>query len=167
MGKTTPKVTIRTPQTSKEGFLWGFYYYYNPLNFNQLYLIGWRATRRKTLGGMGQAWGRHGAGEQPYRGLGRDLGQGYWVGIRLSNDLANDLARERRQDGAKCLKGLALEAVPHGSSRRPPLACQGGGFSSSLRPSQRAPVAQLDRAPDYESGGWEFESLRAHHILNE
>ena len=27
-----------------------------------------------------------------------------------------------------------------------------------------APVAQLDRAPDYESGGWEFESLRARHI---
>src|SRR5665213_2990533 len=25
----------------------------------------------------------------------------------------------------------------------------------------KAPVAQLDRAPDYESGGWEFESLRA------
>jgi hypothetical protein len=24
-----------------------------------------------------------------------------------------------------------------------------------------APVAQLDRAPDYESGGWEFDSLRA------
>ena len=24
-----------------------------------------------------------------------------------------------------------------------------------------APVAQLDRAPDYESGGQEFESLRA------
>ena len=22
------------------------------------------------------------------------------------------------------------------------------------------PVAQLDRAPDYESGGWEFESSR-------
>jgi hypothetical protein len=27
--------------------------------------------------------------------------------------------------------------------------------------SQSAPVAQLDRAPDYESGGQEFESLRA------
>jgi hypothetical protein len=27
-----------------------------------------------------------------------------------------------------------------------------------------APVAQLDRAPDYESGGWEFESLRARHF---
>jgi hypothetical protein len=27
------------------------------------------------------------------------------------------------------------------------------------------PVAQLDRAPDYESGGWEFESLRARHAF--
>src|SRR5947209_20193586 len=30
-------------------------------------------------------------------------------------------------------------------------------------PPWHAPVAQLDRAPDYESGGWEFESLRARH----
>ena len=29
------------------------------------------------------------------------------------------------------------------------------------RPTRKAPVAQLDRAPDYESGGQEFESLRA------
>ena len=28
-----------------------------------------------------------------------------------------------------------------------------------------APVAQLDRAPDYESGGQEFESLRARHCF--
>jgi hypothetical protein len=27
-----------------------------------------------------------------------------------------------------------------------------------------APVAQLDRAPGYEPGGREFESLRAHHL---
>jgi hypothetical protein len=27
--------------------------------------------------------------------------------------------------------------------------------------AKNAPVAQLDRAPDYESGGQEFESLRA------
>src|SRR5215831_6446899 len=27
--------------------------------------------------------------------------------------------------------------------------------------AESAPVAQLDRAPDYESGGQEFESLRA------
>ena len=27
-----------------------------------------------------------------------------------------------------------------------------------------APVAQLDRAPDYESGGQEFESLRVRHL---
>jgi hypothetical protein len=29
--------------------------------------------------------------------------------------------------------------------------------------SARAPVAQLDRAPDYGSGGWGFKSLRARH----
>src|ERR1700754_5227666 len=29
--------------------------------------------------------------------------------------------------------------------------------------AKNAPVAQLDRAPDYESGGQEFESLRARH----
>ncbi len=28
-----------------------------------------------------------------------------------------------------------------------------------------APVAQLDRAPDYESGGQEFESLRVRHYI--
>ena len=28
-----------------------------------------------------------------------------------------------------------------------------------------APVAQLDRVPDYESGGRTFESYRARHIL--
>src|SRR5262249_6056566 len=32
------------------------------------------------------------------------------------------------------------------------------------RDAQDAPVAQLDRAPDYESGGQEFESLRARQI---
>jgi hypothetical protein len=31
-------------------------------------------------------------------------------------------------------------------------------------PAGSAPVAQLDRAPDYESGGQEFESLRARHF---
>ncbi len=29
-----------------------------------------------------------------------------------------------------------------------------------------APVAQLDRAPDYESGGQEFESLRVRHYVS-
>src|SRR6266498_371162 len=29
----------------------------------------------------------------------------------------------------------------------------------------RAPVAQLDRAPDYGSGGWGFESLRARQFM--
>jgi hypothetical protein len=34
-------------------------------------------------------------------------------------------------------------------------------------PALAAPVAQLDRAPDYGSGGWEFESLRARQSLTE
>jgi hypothetical protein len=34
-------------------------------------------------------------------------------------------------------------------------------------PAKNAPVAQLDRAPDYESGGQEFESLRARQHLSE
>ena len=29
---------------------------------------------------------------------------------------------------------------------------------------RHAPVAQLDRVPDYGSGGWEFESSRARHF---
>src|SRR4029079_6047887 len=31
--------------------------------------------------------------------------------------------------------------------------------------AKNAPVAQLDRAPDYESGGQECESLRARHFV--
>ena len=31
---------------------------------------------------------------------------------------------------------------------------------------KKAPVAQLDRAPDFESGCREFESLRARHSLS-
>src|SRR5215510_6708852 len=31
--------------------------------------------------------------------------------------------------------------------------------------SDRAPVAQLDRAPDYGSGGWGFKSLRARQTV--
>jgi hypothetical protein len=30
-----------------------------------------------------------------------------------------------------------------------------------------APVAQLDRAPDFESGGRRFNSFRAHHYFND
>src|SRR6202012_4205037 len=56
-------------------------------------------------------------------------------------------------------------------SRRGEAPLGRGGFGLPLArrlnrfaPS-RAPVAQLDRAPDYESGGQEFESLRAHPFL--
>ena len=38
-------------------------------------------------------------------------------------------------------------------------------FREPASRQREAPVAQLDRAPDYESGGQEFESLRARHYL--
>src|SRR6266852_3004049 len=43
-------------------------------------------------------------------------------------------------------------------------ACGIGGPCAPRRPAKNAPVAQLDRALDYESRGQEFESLRARQI---
>jgi putative oxygen-independent coproporphyrinogen III oxidase len=45
---------------------------------------------------------------------------------------------------------------------KPPIEGSNPSLSASL---YSAPVAQLDRAPGYELGGREFESLRAHHRL--
>src|SRR5215469_9637389 len=42
--------------------------------------------------------------------------------------------------------------------------CVWGG-SPIVSRLQNAPVAQLDRAPDYESGGQRFESFRARQFL--
>src|SRR3989454_2132696 len=55
----------------------------------------------------------------------------------------------RRQPPAKRLQGQKL--------------CP--GFESL--PLRHAPLAQVDRASDYESGGQRFESSRAHHSLDE
>ncbi len=61
--------------------------------------------------------------------------------------------------GRKCVRGRSRD-LPGGEEP----------FRERLRrrghpePSRQAPVAQLDRAPDYESGGQEFESLRARHL---
>src|SRR6266849_2659273 len=38
------------------------------------------------------------------------------------------------------------------------------GLNAPRTPAKNAPVAQLDRALDYESRGQEFESLRARHF---
>src|SRR6266852_1244172 len=43
-------------------------------------------------------------------------------------------------------------------------ACGIGGPCAPRMPAKNAPVAQLDRALDYESRGQEFESLRARHL---
>ena len=39
-----------------------------------------------------------------------------------------------------------------------------GMVNYSYFPQHFAPVAQLDRAPDYGFGGWGFDSLRARHF---
>ena len=50
------------------------------------------------------------------------------------------------------------------SACNPPQSVLGERLAGE-RHLQRAPVAQLDRAPDYESGGQRFESFRARHYL--
>src|SRR5579871_673919 len=64
------------------------------------------------------------------------------------------------------LRGLAgfEEAVTSPPHRPGSSSCvwQGSPIGSRL---QNAPVAQLDRAPDYESGGQRFESFRARQFL--
>ena len=50
------------------------------------------------------------------------------------------------------------------SGRASPCQGEGRGFDSLL-PLHYAPLAQLDRAFDYESKGREFESLRVRHFI--
>ena len=57
-------------------------------------------------------------------------------------------------------------------SLRPPLRVRVARFRprpyvAACPMGQRAPVAQLDRAPDYESGGRTFESFRARHFFQQ
>ncbi len=63
--------------------------------------------------------------------------------------------------GSKAIASAAICSCPQ--SRKPLDAHDRfrGGRSMTPPRSVCAPVAQLDRAPDYESGGREFESLRA------
>ncbi len=66
--------------------------------------------------------------------------------------------RRKFSSGTACIsRGQPLGTTSHsGSVLRT-------GFVGCYRTAHCAPVAQLDRAPDYESGGQEFESLRARH----
>src|SRR5580692_1707644 len=62
-----------------------------------------------------------------------------------------------RQPGARCAGACQYPLKPIAKARA---KCR-----YIARPTRKAPVAQLDRAPDYESGGQEFESLRARHYF--
>ncbi len=44
--------------------------------------------------------------------------------------------------------------------------CLGSQSTVSLVSHFDAPVAQLDRAPDYGSGGWGFESSQAYYPIS-
>ena len=66
-----------------------------------------------------------------------------------------------------------VPAAPCGNGRRwepslpsPPALCRVRRLKISPAQATKAPVAQLDRAPDYGSGGWEFESLRARQAFH-
>ena len=57
------------------------------------------------------------------------------------------------------------QVAPHGQRFRCPPARWTRLDSGPTQSQTRAPVAQLDRAFDYESKGREFESLRARHFI--
>ena len=63
-----------------------------------------------------------------------------------------------------CAPAAAANANPYPADRCLALAFAGGAASRTHR---RAPVAQLDRAPDYESGGHGFESCRARQYFQQ
>ena len=64
------------------------------------------------------------------------------------------------------MSAVTIWALPFdlGKARSPCSFAKGPSVSSEGL-SGRAPVAQLDRAPDYESGGQRFESFRARHYF--
>src|SRR5262249_6069988 len=73
--------------------------------------------------------------------------------------------------GGRCRSGHALRAT--GTRGRPchrgpePIAIRAPGPRPGFPRIAQAPVAQLDRAPDYESGGRRFESFRARQITSD
>jgi hypothetical protein len=83
------------------------------------------------------------------------------------------LGQSRHPPWQSPLQAIAFGRSPglaHGARAEPlPAPDRPFSYSPSTRPRftgpdlAQAPVAQLDRAPDYESGGQEFESLRARH----
>ena len=108
------------------------------------------------VGRFGGGWS---VGASPLRGVGLGVGASPLCGVGLGGRC---LAAVRRWlgGGALPLCGVGLGVVP------PRCAALAWGW---CLPAVRfglvscfAPVAQLDRASDYGSGGWGFESSRAH-----
>src|SRR5271168_212988 len=85
--------------------------------------------------------------------------------MRRRQPFALSLLKERRRRAARDTRvggAPAIRSCPAGQKRLEPAVASWARFR---RPKPTyAPVAQLDRAPDYESGGQEFESLRARQL---
>ena len=125
---------------------------------------------------LGRRRGAHEHGGRRGEGSGRD-GPGDAPGDR------SRLPRPpRRQDSAPPLRqrlvagrradrvvprappGVALRGLPEGAQTRSVAAGSPDSLESSLHAAVRAAIAQLDRAPDYESDGWRFDSSWLHHF---
>ena len=79
---------------------------------------------------------------------------------------AREVTAAQRQGQRGRVRGSAIWALPFdlGKARSRCSFAKGPLFRQRSFPS-RAPVAQLDRAPDYEFGGQRFESFRARHLI--
>ena len=103
------------------------------------------------------------------------------IRARYNSRRREKLAGRKRRSGAKDVSnppayGNAARALPVGRalrrtrarSRETEKGKAGRGLGSrQLIRSKRAPVAQMDRAADFESVGREFESPQARHVFNE
>src|SRR2546429_9885898 len=70
-----------------------------------------------------------------------------------------------QSEGLGTMPGVQREASPslvYGAGLLIPLGGNPLERSNRSASANEAPVAQVDRVPDYGSGGWGFESLRAH-----
>ena len=76
-----------------------------------------------------------------------------WLRQRRSRDNA----RRAAQKGRRAERRVILPS--------PPICAKAARCRCANIRAPCAPVAQLDRAPGYEPGGREFESLRAHHYF--
>ena len=104
--------------------------------------------------------------ERPARSSAFSIGRGASDGIRAGRGAAGKACAKAAEPRAISRTGRGLgRCIASAPMRRlaPPATGLRAAALPPMSPSSRAPVAQLDRAPDYEFGGRRFESFRARH----